>query len=82
MLFRSQDGVVCRRVQLTSASGAQAFAACCPPETDFCRVPALCIGRQTADKARELGMNPAVSPQASIDSMIDTLIETGGFFHD
>ena len=69
-------------VLLTSASGAQAFAACCPPETDFCRVPALCIGRQTADKARELGMNPAVSPQASIDSMIDTLIETGGFFHD
>lgn len=67
-------------VLLTSASGAEAFAACCPPETAFEQIPALCIGRQTGAKARELGMNPVLSPQAAIDSMIETLI--GGFFHD
>lgn len=67
-------------ILFTSASTAESFAACCPAETDFSALPALCIGAQTAARARGLGMNPAVSPEATVDSMIETLI--GGFFHD
>ena len=67
-------------ILFTSASTVTGFAACCPPETDFSALPALCISSQTAAQAQTLGMNPVVSPQATIDSMIETLI--GGFFHD
>ncbi len=41
---------------------------------DFSGLPALCIGPTTAEKARQLGMKVTLPPQATIDSMIDTLL--------
>ena len=42
---------------------------------DFAKVNALCIGEQTARKAREAGMQATVSHAATMDSMIEKLLE-------
>lgn len=64
----------------TSASCVEGFAAACPPGTDFTRLKALCIGEKTAQQARQLGLQTTVSPQATIESMIETIL--GGIDHD
>ena len=63
----------------TSASAVEGFLLSCPG-ADLSHLPALCIGPETGKKAAEMGMDVTLSPEATIDSMIDTLI--GGFFHD
>lgn len=63
----------------TSASAVEGFLLSCPG-ADLSHLPALCIGPETGKKAAETGMDVTLSPEATIDSMIDTLI--GGFFHD
>ncbi|MEG0913008.1 MAG: uroporphyrinogen-III C-methyltransferase [Oscillospiraceae bacterium] len=62
-------------VTFTSASCIDALAKHAAHGTDFSKVKAICIGDQTAQKAREFGMRTLVSKTASIDSMID-LIKT------
>ncbi len=42
---------------------------------DFAKVNALCIGEQTARKAREAGMQVTVSDAATMDSMVEKLLE-------
>ncbi|MBQ1465086.1 MAG: uroporphyrinogen-III C-methyltransferase [Eubacteriaceae bacterium] len=52
----------------TSVSTVKAFAACCPGE-DLSRVRAVCIGEQTAEAARETGMNVRMSEKATLSSL-------------
>ena len=56
-----------------SASSVRAFAGQLGGETPA-GLRALCIGAQTAAAAESAGMRVTVSPQATIDSMIDTLL--------
>ncbi len=42
---------------------------------DFSKVHALCIGEQTAKKAREAGMQVLVSDAATMDSMVEKLVD-------
>lgn len=67
-------------VTFTSGSTVDGFVGCCPPDTDFAAVNALCIGSRTAGRARAFGMKVTVAPEATIDSMIHTLM--GGLCHD
>lgn len=67
-------------VTFTSGSTVEGFAASCPPGTDFSAVNALCIGSRTAQRARAYHMKTTVAPEATIDSMIETLM--GGIRHD
>lgn len=62
-------------VTFTSASCVENFSHCL--SGDLSQVTALCIGPKTAEKARELGMQVILSKEASIDSMIETLINRG-----
>lgn len=57
----------------TSASTVEGFAACAKL-SDYGAVNAVCIGEQTAQKAREYGMNPYVSLEATMDSLTECLI--------
>ncbi len=57
----------------TSASCVRGFAAAVG-EIDFSKVKAICIGAQTRQVADALGMKTWVSEEASIDSMIETLV--------
>lgn len=61
-------------VTFTSASTVHGFARS-NPDLDYSRVQALCIGKQTAEAARELGMNPVISKEATIDSMVEKTLE-------
>lgn len=64
-------------VTFTSASGAEGFARMCARAEfqAFHEVSALCIGEQTAQRARALGMRVRVARQATIESMIECLRE-------
>ena len=42
---------------------------------DFCKVPALCIGEQTATEARKYHMKIEISDRATIASMVEKLKE-------
>jgi len=42
---------------------------------DYSKVNAVCIGKQTADEAKKYNMKTFVSKKASVDSIIDLLIE-------
>ena len=44
------------------------------PGADLSQVKALCIGPQTAQRAQALSMQTQVAPQATIQSMIETLM--------
>lgn len=58
----------------TSASTVHGFTNALP-NTDFSAVHAVCIGEQTAKAARQYGMNVIISKEATIDSMIETLLD-------
>ena len=60
-------------VLFTSASTVEGFARACPG-ADLSQVKALCIGPQTAQRAQALSMQTQVAPQATIQSMIETLM--------
>lgn len=58
----------------TSASTVRGFAARFP-ELDFEKLCALCIGEQTGAAARALGMSVWISKEATVDSMVERLLE-------
>lgn len=61
----------------TSASTVKGFVSALP-DLDYAGVQALCIGEQTGAEARKHGMKVIISPRATIDSMVQTLVE---YFH-
>lgn len=61
-------------VVFTSASTVRGFAAAMG-DMDYTKVKAVCIGKQTKAAADALGMRTWMSGRASIDSLIDRLIE-------
>lgn len=61
-------------VVFTSASTVRGFAKAADG-ADLTRVKAVCIGRQTLEAADALGMQTWMAQKASIDSLIDRLIE-------
>lgn len=61
-------------VLFTSASTVKAFAATAGG-LDYTRVHAVCIGKQTKAAADAMGMQTWMSEQATIDSLIEKLIE-------
>lgn len=64
-------------VIFTSASTVKGFAAA-TAGLDDTKVRAICIGRQTKEAADALGMQTWMSEKASIDSLIDKLMEVSG----
>lgn len=61
-------------VAFTSASTVRGFVKL-NPKLDYSAVKSICIGRQTAAAAEEYGMQIHIAAEATIDSMIDTLLE-------
>ena len=61
-------------VTFTSASTVEGFALA-NPALDYSQVKALCIGQQTAEAARALGMEPLISKESTIDSMVEKVLE-------
>lgn len=61
-------------VTFTSASTVNGFVQAIG-ERDFSIVPAICIGEKTATCARTYGMNVCVSPEATMDSMVETIVK-------
>ena len=58
----------------TSASTVKGFVAA-TPGLDDTKVLAACIGKQTEAEALRYGMKTAVAKEASIDSLVDLVIE-------
>ena len=64
-------------ITFTSRSCVEGFAAAQKRDRfEGCR--ALCIGQQTAARARECGFDVIVSDEASIESMLEKVKQTGG----
>ena len=57
----------------TSASTVRGFANACP-DLDFTKVKAACIGRQTCQAARQLGMTAYTAEKATVDSVVELVI--------
>ncbi|HEX3021894.1 MAG TPA: uroporphyrinogen-III C-methyltransferase [Lachnospiraceae bacterium] len=61
-------------VTFTSASTVKGFVNTIR-NADYSKVNAICIGAQTGKEARRYGMNVMVAKEASIDSMIELMME-------
>ncbi|MCI8526172.1 MAG: uroporphyrinogen-III C-methyltransferase [Oscillospiraceae bacterium] len=61
------------RVVFTSASTVRGLAAA--TGRNLTGVPALCIGRQTAEAAQEFGMNPYIARTATVDGLVELALE-------
>ena len=64
-------------VTFTSASTVKGFVNAFA-ELDFSNIQAVCIGEQTAEEAKKYGMQLMISKEASMDSMIELMIEKFG----
>ena len=64
-------------VTFTSASTVKGFVNGLP-ELDFSKVQAVCIGEQTAAEAEKYGMQIMISKEASMDSMMELVVEEFG----
>lgn len=64
-------------VIFTSASTVHGFARTLKVD-DYSQVPAICIGEQTAAAAKGYGMPTRVSSEATIDSIVETVVELYG----
>ncbi len=64
-------------VVFTSASTVHGFAKTIKKQ-DYSKVPAVCIGSQTAAAAQQYGMTVMISQTATIDSLTEKLIEVFG----
>ena len=64
-------------VTFTSASTVKGFVGALK-ELDYSKVQAVCIGEQTAEEAKKYGMQIRVSKEASMDSMMELIIEEFG----
>ena len=81
-VFR-QDGVLSPEEFFTGERDYAAFTSASTVEgfirraegMDFSKVNALCIGEQTAQKARKAGMKVTVADAATMDSMVKKLLE-------
>ena len=67
----------------TSGSTVRGFAAAMnvgdeKPGLDFSRIRAVCIGEQTARAAAEYGMQIETAKQASMDAMVEKIMELYG----
>ncbi len=79
----SQDTEVQNRIRsgeagfvvFTSASGVEGFAHSLAG-MDFSRISAICIGEQTAAAALQYGMSCRVAKKASMDSLMEEIIQT------
>ena len=76
MLFRSGDVDL---AVFTSASTVRGFAAA-TPGLDYTKVTAACIGRQTAAEAEARGMRCHVAKEASMDSLVELVLELAGMY--
>ena len=61
-------------VTFTSASTVKGFVNSFP-DVDYGKVTALCIGEQTAREAKKHGMKIFISKKATMDSMVELLLE-------
>ena len=64
-------------VTFTSASTVKGFVSTFD-NLDFSKVRAVCIGHQTADEAKKYDMQIQISNEASMDSMMELIIEKFG----
>lgn len=64
-------------VTFTSASTVRGFVNGFP-EADYSKIKAVCIGRQTAAEAQKYGMDIVISKEASMDSMMELMMEQFG----
>ena len=62
-------------VTFTSASTVNGFISNLPEGTDVSHFTALCIGGTTEKAAQRAGMKTITAPYATIDAMIDTVLE-------
>lgn len=60
----------------TSASAVRGFVKALPA-LDFAKVPAVCIGEETAKAAREYGMKCIVAKEATLAGLIDAIKQAG-----
>ena len=58
----------------TSASTVRGFVRAVP-DLDYKKVKAACIGKQTREEAERYGMETYVAKEASIDSLVELVIE-------
>lgn len=61
-------------VTFTSKSGVESFVKS-QPQIDFSIATAICIGEQTATAARQHGFNVVMSQEATINSMIEKILQ-------
>lgn len=64
-------------VAFTSASTVRGFVKMAK-DIDYTEVKAVCIGEQTAQEARNYGMQTFTAEKASIDSMVECFLALGG----
>jgi uroporphyrinogen III methyltransferase/synthase len=62
-------------VTFTSSSTVDGFVQSLPEGTDLSQVVGFCIGAQTARRAAEYGIATCVSQEATIDSLIQRILE-------
>lgn len=68
-----EDGEI-DAVTFTSASTVRGFVNGLK-DLDYTKIQAVCIGEQTAEEARKYGMQISVSKEASMDSMMELILE-------
>lgn len=61
-------------VTFTSASTVEGFTEALP-NLDYTRICAICIGEQTAEKARKKGMQVVISKEATLDSLVECIAD-------
>jgi uroporphyrinogen III methyltransferase/synthase len=61
-------------VAFTSASTVKGFAAAAAG-TDFTKITAVCIGKQTAEEAGKFGMTTVISDQVTVEGLAAKIIE-------
>ena len=63
-------------VAFTSASTVHGFVHA-NPQLEFENISSICIGEQTANAAKEYGMNVSIANESTLDSMVQCLVEKG-----
>ena len=62
-------------VTFTSASTVKGFVSSVGEDADFSRMAGLCIGQQTAAEARKYGISVRVAREATMDALVETILE-------
>lgn len=65
-------------VTFTSGSTVRGFVAAVGPGADLSKVIALCLGPQTAAQAQKQGMRTMTAKEATIDSLVERMLEEAG----